>query len=109
VQTSEEICGFAICGLIMKICGFAICGQAHIRKLRICDSGMSPRICGHSSFQMNRGVHVELLLAHRRLGYASSKDDLTAYALCLLILLAWGVLSRILLSFFVSQKTGCYC
>ncbi len=31
---------------IYKICRFAICGLVHLRKLRICNSGMSPRICG---------------------------------------------------------------
>ncbi len=41
-----KICGFAICGFIIKICGFAICGLAHLRKLRICDSVISPRIWG---------------------------------------------------------------
>jgi hypothetical protein len=29
----------------LKIYGFAICGPAHLRKLRICDCGMSPKIC----------------------------------------------------------------
>jgi hypothetical protein len=29
----------------MKNCGFAIWGLANLRKLRSCDSGMSPRIC----------------------------------------------------------------
>jgi hypothetical protein len=30
----------------MQICGHAICGVAHLRNLRIFDSGMSPRNCG---------------------------------------------------------------
>jgi hypothetical protein len=29
-----EICGFAVCGLIMKVCGFLICGLAHLRNFR---------------------------------------------------------------------------
>jgi hypothetical protein len=28
----------------MKICGFAFCRQAHLSNLRICNSGISPRI-----------------------------------------------------------------
>ncbi len=35
---------FAICGLI--ITNLRICGLAHLRNLRICDCGMSPKICG---------------------------------------------------------------
>ncbi len=40
------ICEFVINRLIIKIYGFAICGLATVRYLRICESGMSPRICG---------------------------------------------------------------
>ncbi len=39
------MCGFVICWSIMKIFGFRICGLAHLRNLRICNSGMSPRTC----------------------------------------------------------------
>ncbi len=46
-----EFCGFAICG-------FAICVLAHFRNSRICDSGMSPRICGFAD------VKQKSLLAH---------------------------------------------
>jgi hypothetical protein len=38
-----------IYGLIMNIWGFSICGLAHLRKLRIFDGGMSPKICGFAS------------------------------------------------------------
>jgi hypothetical protein len=46
LQYFVEICGFAIWGWIMKILAIAICGLAHLRNLRICDSGMSLRNCG---------------------------------------------------------------
>jgi hypothetical protein len=39
-----EVQYFVIYGLIIKICGFAICGLANSRNLRICVSGISPRI-----------------------------------------------------------------
>ncbi len=45
MQNSVETCGFSICELIITICQFADC-TAHLRNLRICDSGMSPRIFG---------------------------------------------------------------
>jgi hypothetical protein len=35
------IYGFAICGSMKEICGLA-----YLRNLRICDCGLSPRICG---------------------------------------------------------------
>jgi hypothetical protein len=44
VQYFVKICGFAICGLIMKICDSEICGLAQLRHMRISDSGMSSRI-----------------------------------------------------------------
>ncbi len=43
VQFFVKICGFVICESSMQICGFA--DLAQLRKLRICDSGMRPRIC----------------------------------------------------------------
>ncbi len=49
----EEICEFAICGLIMKIIkiwGFAICRLAQLKTLQICDSGMSPRMSRFAFF-----------------------------------------------------------
>ncbi len=47
-QFSIEICGFAIFQLIIKIYGFEVSGLAHVRNLRICDSGTSLRIRGFS-------------------------------------------------------------
>jgi hypothetical protein len=47
-----KICGFAICGLAhQQNFQFTdqskeICGFAYLRNLRICDCGLSPRICG---------------------------------------------------------------
>jgi hypothetical protein len=46
VQYFLEICRFAIRGLIIKISWFSFCGLAYLRNLRICNCGMSPRICG---------------------------------------------------------------
>ncbi len=43
---TEDNCEFANCGLTIENCGFAICGLAPLRNLRICESGMSPRIRG---------------------------------------------------------------
>ncbi len=37
-----------------EIFGFAICGLAHLRNLRICDSGMSPRVCGFAICGLNK-------------------------------------------------------
>jgi hypothetical protein len=48
---TQEICGFAICVLTIVTCVFAICGHAHRINLRLCDSRISPRICG---FAMGR-------------------------------------------------------
>jgi hypothetical protein len=49
MQYFVEISRFAICGIIINICGFAIYELAVLRNLRICDSGMSPRIYEFSS------------------------------------------------------------
>ncbi len=39
------ICGFSICGFIMKICRFAICGLAHLRNLQILDLRNLREVC----------------------------------------------------------------
>jgi hypothetical protein len=47
-RNTIELCEFALCGLSIKNYGF---GLAHLRNLRICDSGMSSRICGFADFK----------------------------------------------------------
>jgi hypothetical protein len=46
---------FRICGLIQKNSGFAICRLAHTknRNLRICDSGINPKIYGFAIADRN--------------------------------------------------------
>jgi hypothetical protein len=58
VQYFVEICGFAICGLNHE--NLRICRLAHRRNLRICDSGMSPKICRF----VIRGLLEKGLLGH---------------------------------------------
>ncbi len=41
---TTKICGFANWGLTIKNWEFTICGLAQLSNLRICDSGMIPRI-----------------------------------------------------------------
>jgi hypothetical protein len=40
--------------LSLQIYGFAICGRAHLRNLRICDCGMSQRICGFEIYEQTK-------------------------------------------------------
>ncbi len=46
MQYFVEICGFAVCGSIIRMCGLATCLLENLRNLQICDNRMRIRICG---------------------------------------------------------------
>jgi hypothetical protein len=56
-HSCAEFCkNLQIRGLVMKICGFAFGGLAHLRNLLICDSRMSPRMCGFAICELLKKV-----------------------------------------------------
>jgi hypothetical protein len=46
----------------MKILGFAFCRLGHLRNLRICDSGMSLRMCGFAICELKKFGKLEKIL-----------------------------------------------
>jgi hypothetical protein len=55
--TPETICDLR---LIKKICGFAIWGLAHLRKLLINDSGMSPKFADLQIVDFKKSLAADL-------------------------------------------------
>ncbi len=85
VQFFVEICGFAICGLIMKICRFSICGLAHIGNLQICVTGMSLRIYEFADFRIGDILKKLLVLSTSVIYTFQSQNCTVLYSLLIML------------------------